>query len=49
MRAVFSWLIELPHSMAIESSMSISREGVEVCDILMTYHGNFSDLVSPPP
>ena len=39
MKAIFSWLIELPHSMAIESRVSISREGVEVCDILMTYCG----------
>ena len=43
-----AWLVELPHSMAAESSMGISREpggSVWYCDDLAWY---FYDLVSPP-
>ena len=46
---LFSWLVELPHSMAAESSMGISREpggSVWYCDDLAW---SFYELVSPPP
>lgn len=46
---IFSWLVELPHSMAAESSMGISREpggSVWYCDDLAW---SFYELVSPPP
>ena len=46
---LFSWLVELPNTMAAESSMGISREpggSVWYCDDLAWY---FYDLVSPPP